>query len=182
MLSLLQILDILYTKLDLKFYSFLTVATNFEHQLIIFKSLKGFSILTFSVFQKALNKHYLKHINVFKSFFDSLIYGTCFYFKKLIRIKGVGSRFELKKTKTTQQIYLKLKAGYHKPIIFRFRPKFFKLRVPKNTRMIVQCTEWPNIHKLLHSVQRHRLPNVYTGKGMYFRYQRIVRKAVNKKK
>lgn len=182
MLSLLQILHLLYTQLNLQYYSFLTIYTNFEKQLIIFKSLKGFSIVTYAVFQKALLTCNKKHFNVFKSFFDSLLYGTCFLFKKLIRVKGVGSRFELKKTKKKQSLFLRIKAGYHKPLLFRYSLLRFKLKIPKNTRLIIKSTKWQDVYLFLNSIQKYRVPNPYTGKGMYFRYQRIIRKAVNKKK
>jgi ribosomal protein L6P/L9E len=119
--------------------------------------------------------------NLLRSKLYSTLYTLNFTFKKVILSKGVGYKFFLKKTKY-QTFFLKIKAGYNKPLLIKFLNTLFKLKIPKPTRVCLRSNNLQLLMLLTRYIKQYRIPNVYTGKGFRSRYDKRIRKEVHKSK
>lgn len=179
-MSLLQFLNFFYTSFNFNLYGKIKIFSNSQNNIIIFQGTKGFLIIHVNLFKKALYTTNTIYLKMFINYFQSLLFGIEFLFKKVLLIKGVGYKFEIKQTKQDKISFLKLKAGYNSYLVFKFKNTKFLLKTPRVTRVLIKSNSWNNLYKFMEYIRKYRLPNVYTGKGFFTRYKKPRRKLVVK--
>lgn len=181
-MTLLSFLTLFYDTFKLETYPSIQITSNYKKNLIIFKGTYGFFIINTHSILKTFMPHNIKYKALFLNYLKTQIYSLEYTYKQVILCKGVGFKFDIRKTKNTKQTYLKLKAGYNKPILFKFDNSYFKLKSPKVTRLSIQSLEKHKLSLFIKFIRMFRVPDAYKGKGLYTRYLKVVRKEVRKSK
>lgn len=179
-MSLLTFLDLLYNRINITPVNNLKIKSLPQYQIFIVQGLLGSFLLTYNTVLKlkyALEQNHINKICFFKTTFELNLYRLNFFYSKILILKGIGFRIELKKTKTNQ--YLKIKLGYSLPIIIKI-PNLILIKIPKNTRLILKSNNLLLLNKFFRFIKRLRLPDRYKGKGLFFRREKFIKKPVIK--
>jgi large subunit ribosomal protein L6 len=103
------------------------------------------------------------------SLIKSMMIGVSEGFKKELKIVGVGYRAALQGEKLT------VSAGYSHPVILML-PKGIKLELPKPVSIIVSGIDKELVGEFSAVIRKIRKPNVYSGKGIMYVDEHIIRK------
>lgn len=182
-MTLIQFLNFLDNYFSLDDYPSLIITSKPNSNIFICTGKFGFFILHSFIIQKYLiNFQQTNYFNLFKSKLKQLFYGIEYIYYIILLSKGIGFRFELKQTKLKKKKFLKLRAGYHLPIIFKFLNKNFNFNSPKPTRLILNSINWQNLYLFSQKIKKYRIPDNYKNKGLVYRYEKILKKIVKKTK
>lgn len=181
-MSLIQLLTFLDTLAYLDEYPSLTISSKPYKNLFIFKGRYGFIILHSYIFKQYLINNNIKFYNIFKAYIIQLLYSLENSYFIVLLIKGIGFRFELKNTNKKKMCICKLRAGYHLPITFKYNYKNFKIYSPKPTRLILNSLNWSFLYSFSKHIKNYRIPDNYKNKGIVSRYEKILKKIVQKTK
>lgn len=162
-----------------------------EYPSIRIKTIKDLLIITgkygFFILNSKIINNYIKSPDFnktfpnFKSFIKQLFYGIEHTYSIVLLIKGIGFRFELKRLKNKRNIF-KLRAGYHLPITFKYNESVFKINSPKPTRLILKSNNWQKLYFFSKLIKQYRIPDNYKNKGIVYRYEKLIKKQVQKTK
>ena len=167
-MTLLSFLTLLYDTFKIETYPSIQIYSNYKKNLIIFKGTYGFFIINVNSILKTFMPQNLKYKAVFLNYLKTQIYSLEYTYKQVILCKGVGFKFDIKKTKITKKIYLKLKAGYNKPLLFKFNNSCFKIKSPKATRVVIQSLAKHPLGLFIKFIRMFRVPDAYKGKGVHY--------------
>lgn len=103
------------------------------------------------------------------SLINSMIIGVSQGFKKELKIVGVGYRAALQNDKLT------ISVGYSHPVILTV-PQNIKLELPKPTIVIISGVDKELVGQFSAEIRKTRKPNVYSGKGIMYTDEHIIRK------
>ena len=103
------------------------------------------------------------------SLINSMMIGVTEGFKKELKIVGVGYRASIQGDKLT------VNAGYSHPVVLTI-PNGIKLELPKPTEIIVSGINKELVGEFSAEIRKIRKPNVYSGKGIMYVDEHIIRK------
>jgi len=103
------------------------------------------------------------------SLINSMMIGVSKGFKKQLKIVGVGYRAALAGDQLT------VSAGYSHPVVLTV-PKELKLELPKQTEITVSGIDKELVGEFSAEIRKIRKPNVYSGKGIMYADEHIIRK------
>ena len=177
-MSLLSFLNLFYNYLNILPSNNIQIKSNPELDIFIMSSfiITYISVLKFTNAIKTRNK---QDITIFKTSFLKKLYSIHSFFFKVLILKGVGFRFEIKNSKIKKTKYLKLKIGYYAPIIIKI-PSYIVLKSPKNTRLILKSLNLIELYKFFIFLKSLRYPDSYKGKGFFSRREKFIKKPVIK--
>lgn len=103
------------------------------------------------------------------SLISAMLIGVSKGFEKHLLIKGVGYKAALKGNQ------LEISAGYSHPFILDI-PSSIKIELPKATEIKVSGNSKQEVGEFAAIIRKIRKPNVYSGKGIMYADERIMRK------
>ncbi|MBX4209696.1 MAG: 50S ribosomal protein L6 [Mollicutes bacterium PWAP] len=121
------------------------------------------------VTRKNEEKHSKQLHGTTNSLISSMIHGVSKGFEKKLIIKGVGYRAALKGGK------IEIQAGYSHPVVLEII-KGVELEVPSQTEIIVKGANKQTVGQMAALIRDIRRPNVYSGKGIMYSDERVIRK------
>ncbi len=100
----------------------------------------------------------------------NMVVGVTEGYTKILDIKGVGYRAQLRGTDT-----LILSVGYSNPVEMKI-PEGLTIEVPSNTEIFIKGIDKQAVGEFAATVRKVRLPEPYQGKGIRYRGEHIRRK------
>jgi len=99
----------------------------------------------------------------------SFIKKSCFLFYKKILLKGVGYRFILK---NKERSILQLLIGFSHSIFIRL-PSELGIYLIKPNLLYITSVNYLKLNKIIQTIRKLRIPDVYKGKGINFEYEKL---------
>ena len=103
------------------------------------------------------------------SLISSMLLGVTKGFKKELKIVGVGYRASMQGNSIT------VNAGYSHPITLEI-PQDIKIELPKPIQIVVSGINKESVGEFAANIRKIRKPNVYSGKGIMYVDEHIMRK------
>jgi large subunit ribosomal protein L6 len=105
-----------------------------------------------------------------RALLNNMVIGVSEGYTKILDIKGVGYRAQLKDPKT-----LVLNVGYSNPVEMAI-PEGLTIEIPKNTEIHVKGADKQVVGEFAANVRKVRQPEPYLGKGIRYRDEHVRRK------
>ena len=105
-----------------------------------------------------------------RALLNNMVIGVSEGYTKVLEIKGVGYRAQLKDPKT-----LVLNVGYSNPVEMTI-PEGLTLEIPKNTEVHVKGADKQMVGEFAANIRKVRQPEPYLGKGIRYRDEHVRRK------
>jgi large subunit ribosomal protein L6 len=105
-----------------------------------------------------------------RALLNNMVIGVTEGYTKILDLKGVGYRAQLKDDKT-----LVLNVGYSNPVEMNI-PEGLTIEVPKNTEIYVKGANKQVVGEFAANVRKVRPPEPYLGKGIRYRDEHVRRK------
>ena len=105
-----------------------------------------------------------------RALLNNMVIGVSEGYTKVLEIKGVGYRAQLKDPKT-----LVLNVGYSNPVEMAI-PEGLTLEIPKNTEVHVKGADKQMVGEFAANIRKVRQPEPYLGKGIRYRDEHVRRK------
>jgi len=121
-----------------------------------------------------LPKNRIKLSTFFRSL-QKIVSGICLGFVVRLAFVGVGFRVD-----SIESGFLKLKLGYSHFVYIRL-PSFIDVFTAKKTLLILKCNNESLLKDFCSRIRLARLPDVYKGKGILYKDQKIILKEGKKK-
>jgi large subunit ribosomal protein L6 len=99
----------------------------------------------------------------------SFIKKSCFLFYKKILLKGVGYRFILK---NKERSILQLLIGFSHSIFIRL-PSELGIYLIKPNLLYITSVNYLKLNKIIQTIRKLRITDVYKGKGINFEYEKL---------
>jgi hypothetical protein len=129
---------------------------------------------TFNMISAKVSLLNFRHFRQFLKKFLTLFYRICQPIRRMLFFKGLGLKFWW--DNTTRQLTLKL--GYSHLITLTVLP-IIKLSFRKST-LSIESHDRDVVLNFIKHLQRLKKPNLYTGKGIWLKDQKIIKKLVKK--
>lgn len=105
-----------------------------------------------------------------RALLNNMVIGVSEGYTKILDIKGVGYRAQLKDPKT-----LVLNVGYSNPVEMEI-PEGLTIEIPKNTEVHVKGANKQMVGEFAANIRKVRQPEPYLGKGIRYRDENVRRK------
>ena len=105
-----------------------------------------------------------------RALLNNMVIGVSEGYTKILDIKGVGYRAQLKDPKT-----LVLNVGYSNPVEMEI-PEGLTIDIPKNTEVHVKGANKQMVGEFAANIRKVRQPEPYLGKGIRYRDEHVRRK------
>lgn len=105
-----------------------------------------------------------------RALLNNMVIGVSEGYTKVLEIKGVGYRAQLKDPKT-----LVLNVGYSNPVEMEI-PEGLTIEIPKNTEVHIKGANKQVVGEFAANVRKVRQPEPYLGKGIRYRDEQVRRK------
>ncbi len=105
-----------------------------------------------------------------RALLNNMVIGVSEGYTKILDIKGVGYRAQLKDPKT-----LVLNVGYSNPVEMEI-PEGLTIEIPKNTEVHVKGANKQMVGEFAANIRKVRQPEPYLGKGIRYRDEHVRRK------
>ncbi|MGD9761295.1 MAG: 50S ribosomal protein L6 [Candidatus Izemoplasmatales bacterium] len=105
-----------------------------------------------------------------RALLNNMVIGVIEGYTKVLEIKGVGYRAQLKDAKT-----LVLNVGYSNPVEMTI-PEGLTIEIPKNTEVHVKGSDKQMVGEFAAIIRKVRQPEPYLGKGIRYRDEHVRRK------
>jgi large subunit ribosomal protein L6 len=121
--------------------------------------------------RKLINYYNMIHMKLKKAIIKSTV-----GIRKYLHLRGVGYKF------TKKQKYISIQIGYSHAINILL-PNVMKITLSrKSVRMKLLTTHWSRLTGFLAGIRRNKKPDVYKGKGIRYRRDKVIRKEGKQKK
>jgi len=121
--------------------------------------------------RKLINYYNVVHMKLKKAIIKSTV-----GIRKYLHLRGVGYKF------TKKQKYISIQIGYSHAINI-WLPNVMKITLSrKSVRMKLLTTHWSRLTGFLSGIRRNKKPDVYKGKGIRYRRDKVIRKEGKQKK
>ena len=102
-------------------------------------------------------------------------------YRKKLSVRGLGYRMRvIENTEKLDHNVLELKVGYSHLKLLRFSSDI-KIKIVKKTRIIIESLNKVKLGNFAKEVWSARKPDVYKGKGFWFKYEKMKLKDIKKK-
>jgi large subunit ribosomal protein L6 len=125
---------------------------------------------TATVTRKQEGKQYRAFQGLYRSLLANMVHGVAQKWEKTLLVKGLGYRARLQGTT------LVLDLGYSNPMEFAL-PDGIEAEVPNPNEVIIRGIDKQQVGHVAAKIRALRKPNVYSGKGIRYRDEVVLRKA-----